>query len=106
VLGQGSHHFLAQCHGVIKPRFLSAASEANPACFQVNVSTLQRENCADPRFTFAAMGRVGEARQVIAELAEAPGQKDILMIGFLYGALGDEEKAMDWLERAYEERVD
>lgn len=57
-------------------------------------------------FTFAAMGREGEARQVVAELAEAPGQKDLLTIGLLYGALGDEEMAMDWLERAYDERVD
>jgi TolB-like protein/tetratricopeptide (TPR) repeat protein len=57
-------------------------------------------------FTFAAMGREEDAHQVIAELAEAPGQKDIMMIGLLYGALGDEERAMDWLERAYAERVD
>jgi TolB-like protein/Flp pilus assembly protein TadD len=57
-------------------------------------------------FTFAAMGLEGDAHQVIAELAEAPGQKDIMMIGIMYGALGDEEKAMDWLERAYDERVD
>jgi TolB-like protein/tetratricopeptide (TPR) repeat protein len=57
-------------------------------------------------FTFAAMGRERDAHQIVAELAEAPGQKDILMIGLLYGALGDEERAMDWLERAYDERVD
>lgn len=57
-------------------------------------------------FTYAAMGRDDDARRVVAELAESPGQKDIMVVGLLHGALGDRDRAMDWLERAYDERVD
>lgn len=57
-------------------------------------------------FTYASMGRDHDARRVLAELAESPGQKDVMVIGLLYGALGDRGRAMDWLERAYDERVD
>lgn len=57
-------------------------------------------------FTHAAMGNADEARRLAAELAETPGQKDLLMIGLIHATLGDDDLAMDWLERALEERVD
>src|SRR5690606_5439446 len=57
-------------------------------------------------FTYAAMGRDDDVRRVLAELSESPGQKDIMVVGLLHGALGERDRAMDWLERAYDERVD
>ncbi|MFV1988589.1 MAG: tetratricopeptide repeat protein [Gemmatimonadota bacterium] len=56
--------------------------------------------------TYAQMGREQDARRVLAELAENPGQKDLVFLGIIYAALGDEEEALRWLETAYQAHVD
>lgn len=55
---------------------------------------------------YALMGRVDEAGRLLDELAETPGQKDLLVLGIVYAILGEEDTALDWLETAYETRVD
>jgi TolB-like protein len=54
----------------------------------------------------ALRGREDDARRALDELSRQPGQKDVLMIGLIYAALGDAEEAIAWLERAHEMRVD
>lgn len=57
-------------------------------------------------FTYARMGRADDARRVVGRLAEDPGQKDVMIVGLIHAALGDEEEAVRWLERARDEHVD
>lgn len=63
-------------------------------------STLYRASLGH---TLARAGRETQARQILDELlqAEAPPPHDIALIHI---GLGEHEKAMDWLERAYEAR--
>jgi len=56
--------------------------------------------------TYALMGRNEEARKILSELAENPGQKDLLWLGFISAQLGDKAAALTWLEAAYEAHVD
>lgn len=56
--------------------------------------------------TYARMGRESEARDVLARLAEDPGQKDLLFLGVVHARLGDRTEALRWLETACESRVD
>ncbi len=53
------------------------------------------------------MGRTDEARAIRDELLEleADGQADAFQVALLEVALGNHERAMDWLEQAYEDRV-
>ena len=52
--------------------------------------------------TYARMGRLGEARQILAELKEVAAKKYIAAeeIAAVYVALGDKEEAFKWLARA------
>lgn len=56
--------------------------------------------------TYALMNRSEDARKILNELAENPGQKDLLFLGFVNAQIGDEEAALTWLEAAREARVD
>ncbi len=57
-------------------------------------------------YTYALMGRDEDARTMLSELAENPGQKDLLFLGFINAELGDKDEALSWLETAYEKHVD
>jgi class 3 adenylate cyclase/TolB-like protein/Flp pilus assembly protein TadD len=56
--------------------------------------------------TYAVAGRRDEARQIAAELARNPGPKDLMMLGAIYGILGETDEAFRWMAAAYEARVD
>ena len=57
---------------------------------------------------YALAGRPDEARAVLDDLLEASKQAYVssLDIAIIYTALGDNETALDWLDRAHEERAD
>lgn len=57
-------------------------------------------------FDYALTGRREEARQVLAELARDPGQKDLMVLGLIHAVLGDRDEALRWLEAARKEHVD
>jgi TolB-like protein/Tfp pilus assembly protein PilF len=56
--------------------------------------------------TYTMMGRRNDALNVAAELAENPGQKDLLYLGIIHAGLGNKVEALDWLEAAHEARTD
>ncbi len=55
---------------------------------------------------FAVAGRAAEARAMLAELERARGERYVSpwALASIYARLGDRRAALDWLERAYEER--
>ena len=57
---------------------------------------------------YALAGRTGEAREVLKSLLELSERVYVssLDIAIIYSALGDNGLALDWLERAHEERAD
>jgi serine/threonine protein kinase/Tfp pilus assembly protein PilF len=56
---------------------------------------------------YAVVGKVAEAREVLQQLEELSRHKYVspYHMAYVYTGLGEQEKAMDWLERAYEERA-
>ena len=56
---------------------------------------------------YAASGRRAEAVQILSDLKgrSEPGYSHASEIAMIYAALGDKDRAMTWLERGYEERV-
>ena len=56
---------------------------------------------------YALVGRTEEARQVQRRLDELSKQRYVspYHMAFVYTGLGEHERAMDWLERAYQERA-
>ncbi|MGE5242960.1 MAG: tetratricopeptide repeat protein [Betaproteobacteria bacterium] len=52
---------------------------------------------------FAVSGRRNEAVQLLADLKKSP-RADVSEIAVVYAALGDNDQAMTWLEKGYEER--
>ena len=58
--------------------------------------------------TYALTGRTADARKIMARLESGGPPGDALHPWFIasaYAALGEDEKAMDWLEKAYEARI-
>ena len=55
----------------------------------------------------ALAGRSEQAREVLRRLEELSGQRYVspYHMAYVYTGLGEQERAMDWLERAYEERA-
>jgi TolB-like protein/Tfp pilus assembly protein PilF len=55
---------------------------------------------------YASAGRTGEARKLVEELRELAGKVYVpgLAFAFIYSALAEIDKALDWLEKAIEER--
>ena len=55
---------------------------------------------------YAASGKRGEAVKLLKDLKKrsSPSYSDASEIAAIYASLGDSDQAMDWLERAYEER--
>ena len=56
--------------------------------------------------TYALMGQRDDALKAAAELAENPGQKDLLLLGLIHARLGNKPEALKWLEAAHEARTD
>ena len=58
--------------------------------------------------TYALTGRTADARRIMGRLESGGPPGDALHPWFIasaYAALGEDEKAMDWLEKAYEARI-
>jgi serine/threonine-protein kinase len=55
----------------------------------------------------AMVGRTEEAREILRRLEELSKERYVspYHMAYVHTGLGDQEKAMDWLERAYEERA-
>ena len=55
---------------------------------------------------FAVSGRRNEAEQILGDLKKRsrPGYSNAAEIAVVYAALGDNDQAMTWLEKGYEER--
>jgi eukaryotic-like serine/threonine-protein kinase len=64
---------------------------------------LIEENLA---WAYATAGRRVEARQILARLTQPPQEKllDSVGVAAIYAALGEKDKALAWLEKAYQER--
>jgi len=60
---------------------------------------------SDLGHAYAVAGRQRDAYRILAKLQESPRQRYISAydIGLVYVGLGQQEKAMNWLERAYRE---
>ena len=56
--------------------------------------------------TYTLMGRRDDALGVAAELAENPGQKDLMFLGYIHSGLGNKTEALNWLEAAHEAHTD
>jgi serine/threonine-protein kinase len=56
---------------------------------------------------FGLAGRTDEAREVLRRVHELAGQRYVspYHMAYVYTGLGEHDRAMDWLERAYEERA-
>ncbi|HEY3013408.1 MAG TPA: tetratricopeptide repeat protein, partial [Gemmatimonadales bacterium] len=56
---------------------------------------------------FARVGRTEEAREILRRLEELRRQRYVspYHLAYVYTGLGQDDRAMDWLERAYEERA-
>ncbi|HXE91194.1 MAG TPA: protein kinase [Terriglobales bacterium] len=55
---------------------------------------------------YAVQGDVGKAKQIIAELKDQSRQKYVssYQVALVFAGLGQKKEALDWLERAYNER--
>ncbi len=58
-------------------------------------------------YAFAVGGRISESRELLAELQERAKTEFVWPMGlaFAYAHLGETDTALDYLQRAYEERV-
>lgn len=56
--------------------------------------------------SYAAAGRLDEARAVAAEMADNPTPRDLLHLALTYSAMGEIDEAMRWLELAFDSRSD
>jgi hypothetical protein len=56
---------------------------------------------------YGRVGRSAEARDVLRRLEELSRQRYVspYHMAYVYAGLSEDERAMDWLERAYEERA-
>ena len=61
---------------------------------------------ADKAYVYAMTGRKRQALAILYKLTEQWKQKEIqaLPIAYVYLGLGENERALDWVEKAYEER--
>lgn len=56
--------------------------------------------------TYALMGRRDDALKTAAELAENPGQKDLMFLSLIHARLGNKAEALNWLEATHEAHTD
>ncbi len=98
----GTHLILARAH-FVSGRNADAIAAARTA------AELGQRSPSLVGFLAATLARVGEreeARTLLEELLQRPRERyvDAYVIAMVYWALGEEQQALDWLERAYEER--
>ena len=95
--------------------FVLGLSYADKGRFDDAIATHQRALNLYPRFgyswtlaaIYALAGRTADARKIMAQL-EAGKHADVAHPWFVaaaYTAMGELERALDWLEKAYEERI-
>ena len=56
--------------------------------------------------TYSLMGQRDDALKAAAELAENPGQKDLLYLALIHATLDNKSEALKWLEAAHEAHID
>jgi DNA-binding winged helix-turn-helix (wHTH) protein/TolB-like protein/tetratricopeptide (TPR) repeat protein len=63
-------------------------------------------NTADLAHVYAVWGKISEARKVLEELIRDPKQRYASEYGIavIYAGLGEKDKAIEWLNKAYEDR--
>src|SRR5438309_12033000 len=56
---------------------------------------------------YALVGKVGQAREVLQQLEELSRQRYVspYHMAYIHAGLGQQDRAIDWLERAYKERA-
>jgi TolB-like protein/Flp pilus assembly protein TadD len=83
-------------------RYDEALVQANEAIRLANRSPSTLSMLA---LVYSRMGRTAQARTILRELLETARHQYVppSAIGGVYGALGEDETALEWLERSYEE---
>ncbi|MBI3698071.1 MAG: tetratricopeptide repeat protein, partial [Acidobacteria bacterium] len=114
-------HAIEQCRRVLEwdPNYLEVHLTLGCAYilagdFSAAAAVLERARTLAPEmvsvlgllgWSYALAGRRGEAEQLLAELLELARQRPASMyIAWIYIGLGDNQHALDWFEKAYEER--
>ena len=94
--------YAARCH-VQMGEFEEAIAEARRAVALSGGSAL---TVAGLGHAYAAAGRKGEARGVLRDLTSRSGRRYVspYLVATIHAGLGENERALAWLERAYEER--
>ena len=97
-----AHTFLAHAYQQ-KGMFDEAIREAQKAMELLEGSEHRLGNLGD---AYARAGKKQEARSILARLKEASRAHYIspYQTGLIYASLGQPDEALDWLERAYEDR--
>ncbi|MFN2400247.1 MAG: hypothetical protein ABR543_16660 [Gemmatimonadaceae bacterium] len=56
---------------------------------------------------YASVGKIAQAREVLGQLEELSQRRYVAPyhLAYVYTGLGEKEKAMDWLEKAFEVRA-
>ena len=97
-----AHNQLAQAY-IQKQMFAEAVAELQKA---IQISGGSPTFTANLARAYAAMGRRKEAIDLVDDLKKHanPGYSGASEIATVYVALGENDKAMTWLEKGYEER--
>jgi len=90
-------------------RLLSGRSEQGIASLQhaVSLSPDSTLYLAQLGQAYAGVGQTAKAREVLHQLEEMAKERYVspYHMAYVHTGLGEQERAMDWLERAYEERA-
>lgn len=80
--------------------------EALAECQQVSLTDKSPTTMAELARAYAMFGRRDEAQKILGELKEVSRQRYFpsYAVATIYTGLGDKERALEWLEKAYEER--
>jgi serine/threonine-protein kinase len=96
------HHFAANSY-IAKGMYVEALEETK-RCDELGPNqTVGRTLAA---YALAKLGRRDEAHAVLDELLQLSNRRFVppYQIAFVYSALGDDDKALDWLEKGFEVR--
>ena len=84
-------------------RYEEAIAEARK-CLSVSGSELGGTSTLG--LVYAIAGRTGEARKIVHEVESLPHARKLTSsLPYIYGALGDRDEAIKWLEEAYQARI-
>jgi serine/threonine-protein kinase len=79
--------------------------EAVAACRKAaGLAPQDQEQLADWGLVYGLAGRRQEAYEILDQLRKTPGYLDPYGMASVYGGIGDKDRAVEWLERAYRER--